>query len=297
MQTSTGRTILVQGRIVWVGGDLFKGKVKTIYGSNTPMLNEQGEQIKEWSFGLAVPKSALAQSAAGQPGEIWAAIHEEAYQLFPSRNIPPSFAMKYKDGDGIDDKGVPFSQREGYAGHLVFALTTRIPIKWFKYEGGQNIMINEGIKCGDYVNVQVQVKAHGATGQGKAGMYLNPMAAQLIGYGKEIINTPSADSIFGTQAPQVPQGASATPIAPAGGFPMVSPTGVAVTQGPAIPQFAQNQMVAPQASMPQAAQPHYGVLPQTVQAQVAPQQAYHPQPSMPSFNPNEPMPTFMPPNV
>ncbi|MDV7391133.1 hypothetical protein RZS08_07265, partial [Arthrospira platensis SPKY1] len=245
------------------------------------------------------PKSALSQSGAGQPGEIWAAIHEEAYQLYPSRNIPPSFAMKYKDGDGIDDKGIPFAQREGYAGHLVFALSTRIPIKWFKYEGGQNIMINEGIKCGDYVNVQVQVKAHGAAGQGKSGMYLNPMAAQLIGYGKEIINTPSADSIFGTDAPKVPQGASSTPIAPAGGFPMVSPTGVSVTQGPAMPAFVQPQ-VAPQGpaqgapqgyATPQqpVAAPHYGVLPQAVQPQVAPQ---GPVQGAPSFNPNEPMPTF-----
>jgi hypothetical protein len=208
MMTNNGRAVMAQGRIVWTVGDLFKGRPKVDFNTKAPKLNAQGMPIMEYGLGLAIPKNAL--------GDIWTVIHEEAYTLYPSRQIPPGFAMKYKDGDGIDDKGVSFAQREGYAGHLVFACTTTLPIKFFRYENGANILINEGIKCGDYVNVQLNIKAHAAIGQGKAGLYLNPMAVQFLGYGKEIVNTPSGDAIFGNAAPAVPTGASAMPIAPAG---------------------------------------------------------------------------------
>ncbi len=267
---STGRTLMIQGRLVWSSGDLFKGKLNTEFGSQTPKLNKQGEQTKQYGFGLAVPKSVLQQTGKGEAGEIWAAIHEEAFTLYPSRQLPPSFAMKYKDGDGIDDKGVPFSQREGYAGHLVFACTTSLPIKYYKYEGGNNILINEGIKCGDYVNVQLSIKAHPAIGQGKPGLYLNPMAVQFLGYGKEIVNTPDGNQIFGMAAPAVPQGASAVPLAPQPGqllVPNMAP-GAPAPQGYAPP------------AMPQTAPPaHYGVLPP--QHQPPAQQPGYPQMQQP----------------
>lgn len=241
MSTTEGQTVMVQGRIVWCAGDLFSGKVKTIHGTQTPKLNEQGQQMKEYGFGLAVPKEALQQAEPGQPGHIWNAMHQEAFKLYPSGHIPPTFAMKYKDGDGIDDKGQPFSQREGYAGHIVFALTTSLPIKFFKFENGQNFQVNEGIKCGDYVKVQVQVKAHGPVGQGKPGLYMNPLAVQFLGFGKEIVNAPSGDQIFGTAAPVVPQGASVVPVDPMPG-----------------------QQIIPASSVAAPA-PHHGVLPQQFQ--------------------------------
>ena len=270
----SGRSVLVQGRIVWLVGDLFKGRIKTLYGTQTPRLNAQGETMLEYGFGLAVPKSVLSQAGPGQPGEIWTAIHEEAYTLFPTRQIPPSFAMKYKDGDGIDDKGLPFNQRQGYANHIVFSCTTSLPIKFFRWENGQNIMINEGIKCGDYVNVQLNIKAHPAVGQGKAGLYLNPNAVQFLGYGTEIVNAPSGDQMFGNQAPAIPQGASATPLAPQPGQ-MLVPTMVP-QQAPAMPSTQQFQPQQQAPAMPSA--PHWGVMPQQFQPQ---QQA----PAMPAMMP------------
>lgn len=252
---SAGRTVMVQGRIVWASGDLFKGRVKTIFGTQTPRVNQAGETMMEYGFGLAVPKASL--------GEIWGAIHEEAFTLFPNRQIPPGFAMKYKDGDGIDDKGVPFSQREGYAEHLVFACTTSLPIKFFKYENGQNIMVNEGIKCGDYVNVQLSIKAHGAIAAGKAGLYINPNAVQFLGFGKEIINAPSGDQIFGSAMPAIPQGASATPLVPQPGQMLVPPP----------------QQYAP--PIPTSAPPNYAVVPAAHQPQAQPQYATPPMPMPP----------------
>ena len=262
MSTSDGQITMVQGRIVWTGGDLFKGQIKTEFNTDKPKLNNLGEQIREYGFGLAVPKSVLGDSSPGKPGHIWAVLHSEAQKIFPN-GLPPGFAMKFKDGDGVDHKGVPFTAREGYAGHIVITCTTTLPIKWFRWENGQNVMINEGIKCGDYVNVQLQVKAHAAIGQGKPGLYVNPLAVQLVGYGKEIINVPSADAVFGTTMPPVPQGASLTPVAPQGQG-MLVPT--PAPQNAMVPGFQQP------APVPQGvAQPNFGVIPQPLQPAAQPQ--------------------------
>lgn len=249
--SNEGKTVIVQGRVVWTVGDLFKGRPKLDYNTRQPKFNAQGEPTTEYGFGLAVSKAELNDSVRGA---IWATMHELAYAMFPSRQIPPSFAMKFKDGDGIDDQGVPFGSREGYAGHLVFAMTTNLPIRFFRFEGGQNIQVSDGIKCGDYVDVQLMVKAHPAQGQGKAGLYLNPMAVRLVAPGKEIINAPSADQVFGTTPPVAPAGYVA-PVVPA----------MPAFNAPAAPQTP--AFAPPPAPVVPAPVPHYAVVPQSFQPQ------------------------------
>lgn len=253
-QASSGRTVMVQGRIVWTSGDLFKGRQKTDLQTRQPRRNQAGEVMMEYGLGLSIPKSAFAQPGVAGAAELWQAMHDEAYILYPSRQVPPQFAMKYKDGDGIDDKGVPFSNREGYGQSLVFAMTTTIPIKFFRFDAATNtnLMINEGIKCGDYVNVQLQIKSHAAQGQGKPGLYLNPQAVQFLGYGKEIVNKPSGDQIFGQALPPMPPGASALPTAPQGQTQLLATAPGGFAPLPSAP------MGAPPMAAPV---PHYGVLP------------------------------------
>jgi hypothetical protein len=107
------KAIRVQGRIVWTVGDLFKGELAKIYKTTTPKLNKQGQQYQEYGFGLVVHKSVLQQVGEGAPGYIWAAIHEEAYKLYPNRQIPPSFAMKVQDGDtGVNRDGVQLNTKK-----------------------------------------------------------------------------------------------------------------------------------------------------------------------------------------
>lgn len=283
---SEGTSVIVQGRIVWLAGDLFKGRVKTEFNSKTPKLNAQGEQQHEWGFGLAVPMQSFQACGVGQPGHIWTAMQEEALKIYPNSQYPPAFAWKFKNGDtDVDDKGVKFSAREGYAGHLVFALTTQWAPKFYRYENGQNMLVNEGIKCGDYVEVQVHVKGHPAIGQGKPGLYLNPLAVRLVGYGAEIINTPSGDQIFGTTAPVVPPGASAMPVAPAVSMPMANPNTNGAPQG---------GMPAPGSTVGPAIQPHHGVLPQAHQPPVHSNPPSYPQgngyPAAPTVGPAMPGP-------
>lgn len=240
--SNQAKTVMVQGRLVQVYGDLFAGATAKVYGTQNPKLNKQGQQYKEYGFSLAVPKSACA--------DVWNAMHEVAYTLFPNRQIPANFKMKFKDGD-TDPSVVG---RPGYAGCIVLSCkTSAAPVKFFRNDGNGNVQINEGIKCGDYVNVQLTINSHSGV---NAGLYLNPNAVQFLGYGEAIIMAPSGDAIFGTQAPQVPQGASATPLAQPG-------------------------LLVPPAA-PQQAPAHYGVLPPSYAPPVAaPQQAG----SVPAFPP------------
>jgi len=260
---TNGNSLLVQGRLIWtLGTNMFQGKQKTNMQTKALMLDKNGQPIIEYGFGLAIPK---LDPRTGQPtvefSKIWEALHKEAFTLFPSGQIPPTFAMKFKDGDtAIDDKGQPYSKREGYAGHIVLSCTTQIPIKYFRFEGGNNILVNDGIKCGDYVNVQLNVKAHPAVGQSKAGLYINPSAVQLIQPGKEIVNAPSGDIMFGMQAPVYNGQVEVFTPAP---MPQVAPIGY--PQAPvAAPQY-------PQAPVQPAYGPNYQVLPPQHQPAAAPQ--------------------------
>lgn len=259
--TNEGKNVMVTGRIVWVSGDLFKGKPMTDQQTRQPIIDTKtGMQKINYGFGLAVPKSALNAN----PDNIWSVIHAAAQALYPNGHIPPAFSFKKKDGDtDIDESGKPYSQREGYPGCIVFACTTNLPIKYFRFENGQNFMINEGIKCGDYVDVQLNVKAHPPVGQGKPGLYLNPNAVRFLAYGKEIVNTPSGDQIFGTQAPAIPAGGSATPISPAGFIQPQQPMGAPQNAFPPSPQGFPQPAAVP-------ATPNWNVLPPTLQQQPAP---------------------------
>lgn len=259
-QQSNETALMVQGRIVWAVGNLFQGKVKTIYGTQTPMTGKDGQPRKEYGFGLAIPKQNCA--------EVWNAIQTAARSIYP-QNVPPKFAWKFKDGDtDVDENGQPYNLREGYAGCIVLSCTTSLPVKFFKWDqqSNQNVQVSEGIQAGDYVNVQLSIKAHGPSGQngqGNPGMYLNPLAAQLVGHGKPIINAPTGDQMFGTNAPVVPQGASSTPIAPTPGMlvPNAAPT-QGYQQASVQPQQFQQPM------QQQSSQPNWNVVPQ----QFAPQQ-------------------------
>jgi len=283
---SNGSALMVQGRLVWVGGSLFTGK-KKVDDQNRPVMDQEtGQQVIEYGFGLAIPK---IDPRTGQATEIyskvWNALHAEAYTLYPSGQLPPDFAMKYKDGDGLDHNNKPFSQREGYAGHFILNCTTQIQPKFFIWQNGNNVLVNDGIKCGDYVNVQLNIKAHPAKGRGKAGLYLNPSAIQLIQPGKEIINTPSGDQLFGQTAPVYAGQAVADPgpTMPNMGAPAPMPNQGMMPQGAPQQHYAQppQQGYQQPAPAPQA-DPHYGILPAThqpMQPAPAPQQYQQPAPA------------------
>lgn len=282
MQTETqGQTAVIQGRVIWVSGDFFSGKKLVDAYTKQPKIDQKTQlQMVEYGVGLAVPKAELQPGQQG--ADFWAKLVGEAQRIFPN-GFPPDFAWKFKDGDtAVDKQGQPYSKRPGYAGCYVFSLTTRIPIRYFKYDAAQrtNIQVDQGLRNGDYFQFQVQMKAHPAVGQGKAGMYLNPLLGQWIAFGEEIVNTVNADSVFGNNAPNIPVGGMATPPAQNYGGMMQTP-GVAQPpaggQGQYAPPGAMPGMPGPQVQ--QQAPAHYGTLPAHLQQPPAAQ--YGPPTGMP----------------
>ena len=261
----TGIDIVVQGRIVWGG---VKQQIKKVYGTQTPAINPKtNEQIVEWAFGLAIPKLAPEsnQNEITNLQMIWNAICSEGARMGfqPPAIVPKGQAMqmptqgfhwKFDDGDGRKPDGSPYPEHS--RGCIIVACKTRIPLKLMAWENGKCVQVTEDqIKCGDYVQVALNIEAHGNP---NAGLYVNPSFVARFAYGEAIVNQVDPTSIFGNAPPPMPVGGSATPMG--GGF-MQAPgfnggAGPSAQLGP----FGGPGMAAP-AGQQQQAPAHYGVLP------------------------------------
>lgn len=192
------------GRIVW--GHPKREGVKTNYTTKQPVLKD-GQKIPQWTCGVAFPKAEFQ-------AKMWPYFHQEANTMYPN-GVPKDFSWKFIDGDTIDEKGKPYSDREGYKDHIVLTISTEAfcpPV--YKFENGayREIAENE-IKCGDFVVVNTNLKCHT---NNSGGIYVNPNGFELVGYGTEIVSRSSnPDDMFGGQQHQLPQGASAQPLSSA----------------------------------------------------------------------------------
>jgi len=207
--TKMGQVKTGVGRIIW--GHPSRGQQRK--DDNDQVVMKDGQPVIQWVFGVAFPKAEFQAM-------VWPEMHGEAVKLYPGGNFPQDFAWKYKDGDtALDKNGKPLREKEGYAGCYVWTISTEAfapPV--FKWDGRQYVQLDEkGIKTGDYVLIALNIVGHGANGKKKAGLYMNPLAIEHVGYGAEIFNGPDAMQLFGGQQYQLPQGASATPVAPTTG--------------------------------------------------------------------------------
>lgn len=287
------------GRIVW--GNPAKPQIKKYQDGpdkGKPVLKD-GQPVHQWAFGVAFPKAEF-QAA------IYPYMHAEMSTGFPN-GAPPKFAWKFVDGDGIDSNGQPFAAREGYAGCYVLTVATEAfapPI--YKYQNGSYAQLPaDGIKTGDYVVCAIKTVLNVPADRTRVpSLYVNPVAIEHVGYGKEIQNGPDAAKLFGGATYQLPPGASAQPVAPSGGLGM--PGTVPQPGMMAAPQMQQSVampgMVAPvqpvmQAQMPAPAHDfvqNAGMqMPAVMPGMVAPQipGAVAPtQPTMPGMMPGMVMP-------
>lgn len=249
------------GRIVW--GHPSKAKNKTDQRTRAPILRD-GQPVQQWTFGVAFSKAEFHQL-------IWPAMSQEATTGYPN-GVPPAFSWKYVDGDGVDREGKPYNQREGYAGCYVLSISTEAfapPV--FKLVNGAYVQLKpEEIKCGDYVRVGLNLKVNIPTDRTHTpGLYVNPLAVELVGYGTEIQSQAAADpkALFGgAPVAALPPGASATPIgapnAPGmpgmGAAPGYPPAGAPMAPPPA----GQMPGYAPQPGAPMAPPAAPGYAPQ-----------------------------------
>lgn len=236
----------VQGHIVWeLKNGLFQGVPVIDKNTGVQKINKSGQPRFEYGFGLAIPKNSPDAMT------LIDAIMKEGYKFYQN-GWPPNASKKYVDGDvDVDHMGIPFNQRDGYAGHYVFTLKSEIAIQYYAMQNGQQQKITSGIKCGDYVGVIVAVSGHPANAQtqAKAGVYINPYGCMFIREGAPIAKRKGS----GFDASQM--------------FNQFA--GQAQPLNNAVPAFNQQQnnggYQAPQ-------QPHNGVLPQHMQNQFNGQQ-------------------------
>ncbi len=234
------------GRIVW--GHPTKSRQKIDQDTNQPLFKD-GVAVMEWSFGLAIPRAEFEQL-------VWPHMHAEAAKGYPN-GTPPKFSFKYTDGDrDIDPKGNPYSAKEGYAGHIVLAISTVFQAPGiFKLEAGVfRQMEGNEIKCGDYVRCGINFKVNVPTKPTHTpSLYVNPLAIEFVGYGTEIKSGYVADpkALF-AQPAALPPGASATPI---GGAAPAAMPGMGAPPPVAPPAGGMPGAPAPVAPPPVAAPP------------------------------------------
>lgn len=242
------------GRIV--GGNPALAQNKTNFQTKKPELNDKGQPIQEWRCDIAIPKDKFM-------AEVWPVMFNEVRTAFPINpqtgqpNVSRDFSWKYVDGDSPEipkQSKLAYNAREGYPGHIILKIRTEAfapPI--FKFENGAWTRVEANqIKCGDYVIANVDIKVHT---NNDGGLYFNPNGFELVGYGTAIASTATADptQLFGSgeQRPQLPPGASLTPV----GAPMGAPMPAMMSQQP-MPAMMSQQMGVPQYQQPMPAAGH-----------------------------------------
>lgn len=208
---------LPAGRVV--GGNITAFEPAIDFYTKNPKIDRNGNPMKEHRIDLAIPKAEFMQN-------VWPHIVAEVSKVYPQyANINPEqlettrFAWKIINGDSPScpqGSSVPYNVRDGYKGCYILKIrTSAFCPSTYKFENGayRKVEANE-VKNGDYVVASVNVTVHK---EKDGGIYWNPNAYELVGYGQAIKSTGVVDpmKLFGGQAAALPAGASATPVSSA----------------------------------------------------------------------------------
>ena len=191
-----------------------------------PVVGTDGQPVTQRYVGVAIPKGTETHWNQTEWGAKIYAEAQDPVHGYPNGEIgQPSFSWKIVDGDSTvpNKKGNKPCEQEGYKGHWVVMMSTRIPYSCYhvgRYEPMQAIQNKAEIKRGDYCRVMCTVK--GNKPSKSPGVYINPQMFELSRAGIEIVslgNTPPANAVFGVSAPVIPAGAAVdnsvqTPAAP-----------------------------------------------------------------------------------
>ena len=214
------------GRLLW--GHPMVAQPQTDPRTKVPKLDKQNKPIVVYSFGIGFPKSDPAFAR-----DVYAVMQQVAQRDFPKgEHAFRDFAWKVKDGDGVDAKNKPYSDRDGWAGHYVLSVSSTFQPQMID-PNQTPITDAKAIKTGDYVRAYVNVTGNDSTQS--PGLYINPQFVQLCGYGAAIVSGPDVSSVLATAAPIVlPAGATSMPqVAALPGLPAAGPV-----PAPALPGMA-----------------------------------------------------------
>lgn len=214
------------GRIVW--GHPTEGKGKVDQKTKQPVMKD-GVQVIQRAFGVAVPSDQFVAN-------VWPAMAAEAMRFYPGGNFPADFAWKFKDskaydkGDATKNRAPKlYSDREGWAGCHVITISSELPdpVACFQLANGAFVQVpGTAIKCGDFVEVNVDIDGH--LGQ-SPGLYINPKGVQLTGIGAAIVTGSDPNEMFSGQPAPLPAGATPPPM------PGFTPPAPGASTAPALP--------------------------------------------------------------
>jgi hypothetical protein len=219
-----------------VGGSMYKARPRIDDRTKQPVLKD-GQPVVSYSFGVAIPKTAPMWQQ-----EVWGAqIKATGDAAYPGgMSNTPTFAWKVIDGDSAipNKRNHKPCEQEGYKGHWVLWFSQGWAVKLVNANGTQELTEPDAVVPGYYIQVFGAVKGNAPSPT--PGVYLNPIAVALAGYGQRItvsdVDTTAVG--FGTGAvpagmSQVPVGAMSAPSSAAGVATAPNPAPVATPAAPA----------------------------------------------------------------
>lgn len=221
------------------------------------------ESERAYFFGVAVPKSdPTAAPLIGQLYQLAVTDYQSAPLVMAEINkglAAKDFSWKIEDGDmpSYDPKtGAPRERPDYLKGCYIFKFRTQFEIGACNAQG-VDINRAKDIKRGDYVDVMFNAATNGRV-DSKAGIYLNPVAIRLLGYGEAIVGGVKASSAFAGRSAAVPAGATQMPTA-GGAAPMPGanalPGGIAPAPAATVPAGMPGSAAMPGSALPGTASP------------------------------------------
>ncbi|MGL5729175.1 MAG: hypothetical protein ACRCYD_15145 [Plesiomonas sp.] len=214
-----------------------------------PVMDASGSPVTDRYIGVAIPKAGEQHWNQTEWGaKVWQAAQDPVNGYPNGEFNSPTFSWKIVDGDSQvpNKKGNKPCDQEGYAGHWVVHMSTRLAYGCFhvgRYDALQAIQNKGEIKRGDYCRVFCSVK--GNKPSQSPGVYVNPQLFELTRAGIEIVSVgsgPAAADVFGATAAVMPSNAqvdtavvpTTPPAAPA---PVTPPAAPAPVTPPAAPAY------------------------------------------------------------
>jgi len=197
--------LLPVGRMI--GGSLYKPQPK-LDNFGKPKLGADGKPLTGYNFGVAIPKAGEQHWAQTAWGAQIKAVGDAAY---PGISGTPAFAWKVIDGDSAipNKKNRKPCDQEGYRGHWVLWFSQTWAPKICNANGTQELTEIDAVVPGYFVQVYCSVKGNAPSPT--PGVYLNPMAVALAGYGQRIETSSVDTAAVGFGNGPAPAGMMATP--------------------------------------------------------------------------------------
>jgi hypothetical protein len=193
----------------FVMGSLTEKEDKDFDGKLVP------EDKQAYFFGVAVPKTDPSVGALiGQLYQLAVADYQSAPLVMAQIQqglAARDFAWKIQDGDApqYDSKTGAVRETPNYIkGCFIFKFRTQFEITACDFNGVD--IARSNIKRGDYIAVMFNAATNGKV-DATAGLYLNPAAIQLLGYGEAIQGGVKASAAFAGRQIAAPVGATQMP--------------------------------------------------------------------------------------